>query len=229
MSPSLSLVLPCFNEEEVLPQTARALLEAFAGEPLELILVDNGSQDRTGEVIAELGRWDPRVRGARVAQNRGYGLGVRTGLALASGDWLGFLCADGQVAPEDVRALWLRAQQLPAPALLKVRRRFRPDGGDRKLASLGWNALANLAWGGLGALDVNGNPKLWPRLALDPGALRSDGWFLDAEVLIEAKRRGLPVQEREVRGRARQGGRSHVRLSTCGALGLDLLRARLLR
>jgi len=227
VSRSLSLVLPCFNEEEVLPQTARALLEAFRGEQLELILVDNGSLDRTGEVIAGLERADPRVRGARVPQNRGYGLGVRTGLARTSGDWLGFLCADGQVDPEDVRALWDRAQRLPAPALLKVRRRFRPDGGDRKLASLGWNALANLAWGGLGALDVNGNPKLWPRLALDPRALRSDGWFLDAEVLIEAKRRGLPVQEQQVRGRPRQGGRSHVRLSTCGALGLDLLKARL--
>lgn len=229
MSPRLSLVLPCFNEEEALPRTVPALLEAFDGVDLELILVDNGSGDGTGEVIAAFASADPRVRPARVPHNRGYGLGVRTGLGQAGGEWVGFLCADGQVDAADVRALWERAQALPTPALVKVRRRFRPDGAERKLASLGWNALANLCFGGLHAWDVNGNPKLWPRLALDPRALRSDDWFLDAEVLVHARQRGLPVVEQEVRGRPRQGGRSHVRLETCGSLALSLLRQRILR
>lgn len=222
MRPTLSLVLPCYDEEALIERTTGELLAAFEGEALELVLVDNGSRDRTGEKIARLAAADPRVRPCTVPVNRGYGHGVRAGLALARGDWLGFLCADGQVAARDVRALWERHRE--GPALYKVRRRFRPDGLDRKLLSVGWNALANLRHGGLKALDVNGNPKLWPRVALDPGRLRADDWFLDAEVLILARRRGLRVVEQEVRGRPRAAGRSKVRWRAAVELLLALRR-----
>lgn len=223
---ALSLVLPCYDEEQALPGTVADLLQAFAGVDLELVLVDNGSRDGTGAVIDGLVRRGAPVTAVRVAVNRGYGHGVRAGLVRARGEVVGFLCADGQVAGAEVRALFEVLRAAPAPGLFKVRRRFRRDGADRKLASLGWNLLANAAFGGLGALDVNGNPKLWPRRALDPAALVSDDWFLDAEVLVRARAAGLPVVERDVPARPRQGGRSKVRATTCLELARSLARWR---
>ena len=223
---ALSLILPCYDEEQALPGTVADLLGAFAGVDMELVLVDNGSRDGTGAVIDGLVAAGAPVTAVHVPINRGYGHGVRAGLSAARGQVLGFLCADGQVAAQDVRALYDALRRDAAPGLYKVRRRFRPDGWDRKVASVGWNLLANAALGGLSALDVNGNPKLWPRQALDPATLTADDWFLDAEVLLAARAAGLRVVERDVRARARQGGRSKVRASTCLDLALSLAQRR---
>jgi len=85
--PELSLVMPCFNEENCLDLTVPPLLQVFqqAGVDLELILVDNGSTDRTSAVIDGLiARGLPIVKGRRIV-NQGQGLGIRSGLQMSRG------------------------------------------------------------------------------------------------------------------------------------------------
>ncbi len=81
-APDLSLVMPAFNEEEIVAATVSELLEAFerAGHRLEIVAVDNGSSDRTGAILRELSSRDPRVVPLRVEVNQGYGFGVLAGL-----------------------------------------------------------------------------------------------------------------------------------------------------
>src|SRR5262245_33321164 len=100
--PELSLVMPCYDEAEIVERSVRDLFAAFdaAGRRLELIAVDNGSRDRTGEILAALARREPRLVVSRVETNQGYGNGILAGLPLARAPWVGIVCADGQVAAE---------------------------------------------------------------------------------------------------------------------------------
>lgn len=224
----LSLAVPCYNEEESLRNTSVRLVQAFRdrGLELELVLVDNGSSDRTGAIIDELVAEGFPVVKEVVAVNQGYGYGVLRGLARCRGRFAGFICADGQVEAQDVAKLYEILLNAKSPKLVKVRRRFRMDGFKRKIVSIAYNGFANVLFGGLGTIDINGNPKLFPRVYYERMNLNSRDWFLDAEVMIKAKRLGLPVFEMNVLGQMREGGASNVRASTCWEFLVNLARAR---
>jgi glycosyltransferase involved in cell wall biosynthesis len=227
--PQLSLVLPCYNEEEVLATTVRRLVGAFrsyGNVAFELVLVDNGSGDATGQVIDTLIAEGHPVVKVVVPENQGYGYGVLRGLRVCRGRLVGFVCADGQVDPHDVVKVYDIAAQARTPKVVKVRRRFRMDGFTRKITSIVYNGLTAVMFGGLGSIDLNGNPKILPRTYLERMDLQSRDWFLDAEVLIKAKRLGLPVFELNVIAQLREGGRSNVRLDTCREFLVNLLHYR---
>lgn len=215
--PAISFVMPCYNEEESVEVTIRRLFAAFdeAGVPLELVAVDNGSADRTGEILGRLSARDPRVRVVRVELNQGYGNGILTGLPHARARWVGIVPADGQVDAEDVVRLWDAVSAARADVVAKVRRRFRMDGAQRRVVSVAYNGLMQLLWPGLGTLDVNGTPKILSREALAAMRLSERGWFLDPEIMIKAHYLGLRVLELNVFARMRGNGVSHVRAGTC--------------
>ncbi len=215
--PDLSLVMPCYNEEEVVGYTIGRLLTAFAraGHRLELVAVDNGSKDRTGEIIQDWASQHPEVIHHRVEVNQGYGCGLLSGIPLCTAPWVGFIPADGQVDAEDVVRLYDAVAATDGWVLGKVRRRFRMDGLLRKFVSTSYNLLVLLLWPRLGSLDMNGTPKLLPRRAVQAMDLQSRGWFLDPEIMIKAHRMGLRVLEFNVFARMRGSGVSHVRVNTC--------------
>jgi dolichol-phosphate mannosyltransferase len=100
--PIISIVVPVFNEEEVLPELYNRTRQAMdgLGEPWELILVDDGSRDRSAEIIAELNHRDPRVKGISFSRNFGFQEAVTAGLAHASGEAVVLSDADLQDPPE---------------------------------------------------------------------------------------------------------------------------------
>ena len=223
----LSLAMPCYNEAEALKSTATRLVRRFReeGVRLELVMVDNGSTDETGEIIDELVSEGLPVVKVTVPVNQGYGNGVLKGLEVCTAPWVGFVCADGQVAETEIVRLY-KVACAGGPKIAKVRRRFRMDGWNRKLISIAYNALINLMFGGLGSIDINGNPKIFPADAARRMRLSSKDWFLDAEVMIKAKRLKLPVFEMNVLAQMREGGTSNVRASTCWEFLKNLWRAR---
>ncbi|UCG23169.1 MAG: glycosyltransferase family 2 protein [Chloroflexota bacterium] len=100
--PVISIVIPVFNEEQVLPELYRRTRQALdeLGETWELILVDDGSHDRSAEIIASLNQEDPRVKGLSFSRNFGFQEAVTAGLAHASGDAVVLSDADLQDPPE---------------------------------------------------------------------------------------------------------------------------------
>ncbi len=223
--PKISFVVPCYNEEAIIGYTIPRLLTAFhrAGYRLELVLVDNGSWDRTGEIIKVLAKKNPSVVHHRVERNEGYGHGVLSGIALCTAPWIGIIPADGQVDAEDVVRLYEAVVASNGHVLAKVRRRFRMDGTWRKVVSAGYNLFVRLLWPHLGSIDINGLPKIIPRDSLAGMRLKSKGWFLDPEIMIKANYMGLRVLELNVFGRLRGNGLSHVRLGTCWEFFRNLL------
>ncbi|MGH7447165.1 MAG: glycosyltransferase family 2 protein [Longimicrobiales bacterium] len=226
----MTLVVPCYNENELLETTVPPLFSALAAaiESCELILVDNGSTDGTGQAIERLCRTDPRIRSAVVHVNRGYGLGVLTGYAAARGRCIGHIPADGPVTPEDVAALAQRALREGAGAMVTAVRRDRQETLARKVVSRTYNTFFLLLFGRY-TPDINGTPKFLHAVDVDRMRLMSTDYFLEAEMMIKARRLGLRTVPVDVLSQGRPGGQSKVSarlIMACTEFVLNLLRAR---
>ncbi len=111
--PTLSFVVPCFNEEDVLPQTIHRVLEAGGalGASFEAILVDDGSTDRTWDLITAAARQHPSILGVRLSRNFGQQPALIAGLSRSTGEHVLLLDADLQDPPDLAPALLARARE----------------------------------------------------------------------------------------------------------------------
>jgi glycosyltransferase involved in cell wall biosynthesis len=109
----LAIVVPCYNEQEVLPETARRLLgvldrlaaEGLASAASRVYFVDDGSRDRTWSLIEELSRAHPQVCGIKLSRNRGHQNALVAGLFTAEGDAIVSIDADLQDDVEVIREM----------------------------------------------------------------------------------------------------------------------------
>ncbi|MBA3887959.1 MAG: glycosyltransferase family 2 protein [Acidobacteria bacterium] len=227
-APEISLIVPCYNEQDVLPYTIPQLVHAFAedGHRLELVACDNGSTDRTGEIISRFVAEGLPIVHHRVEKNEGYGNGILQSIPVCSAPWIGVIPADGQVDAEDAARLFKILKQTDGRVLGKVRRRFRMDGLSRKVVSVLYNGFVWVLWPGIGSIDVNGLPKIIHRDVIAALDLESKDWFLDPEIMIKAHYLGVRVLEMNVFARMRSNGLSHVRPSACVEFLVNLLRFR---
>lgn len=109
----LSLIIPCFNEQEALPHLLEALipvLEREVGACWEVILVDDGSGDRTFEMIVQANLKDSRVKGVSLSRNFGHQPAITCGLAFASGEAVGLMDSDLQDSPEVLAQLYRKVR-----------------------------------------------------------------------------------------------------------------------
>ena len=173
--PDISLVIPCYNEEEVITSTAVDLVKALEAQDInfELVLVDNGSVDSTAQKIDNLIADGYPIVKETIVVNQGYGNGILCGIKASRGKRVCMSCADGQVEAEEVAKACRVALQVKENKLVKVRRRFRMDGFDRKFVSIFYNILINIIFGGLNSIDINGGPKIIPKECLDLMQLQS--------------------------------------------------------
>ncbi|HKP94914.1 MAG TPA: glycosyltransferase family 2 protein [Fibrobacteria bacterium] len=109
--PLLSIILPCYNEEKNIEPVHRALAAACAGIRTEMIFVDDGSSDRTGEEVDRLAARDPGVRLLRFIGNAGHQNALRAGYRAARGRWIATMDADLQHPAEAVPAMLAKARE----------------------------------------------------------------------------------------------------------------------
>jgi len=209
----ISLVLLFYNEEENVTWVVEDLRRVLdqAGFEFNLILVDNGSQDRTPDLIQNLVDNDSRLKKVMVKENLGFGWGVISGLAAARSPWVGYMGGDGQVDPEDVvKLLNLRQSGYD---LIKVRRTLRQDGFIRAWISNVYVMMTCILFG-IPFYDVNATPRIFRRIWLEKFQLSSRDWFLDAELLVKSELLGLKLKEVSIIFQKREGGSSNVNLGT---------------
>ena len=188
---SLSLVLPCYNEEANVERTALAGLEAarsFAAD-FEVIVVDDGSKDRTGEIADRLAGEHPEIRVVHNRPNRGYGGALRAGFAAARKEWVFFTDGDGQF---DCREIPTLLPLLSSFDIVSGYRLDRQDSWVRRFNGWGWTKTCNLFLG-LRLRDVDCAFKLFPRRLLEEVELHSEGALIAAEVFGKAARRGYRI------------------------------------
>ena len=110
-TPRLCVIVPCFNEEDMLPEFFEAVmpvLEDATGGDWSILCVDDGSRDATFETISEWHQHDPRISGVRLSRNFGHQAALSTGLAYARGEYIGIMDCDLQ-DPAEVLAQLYRA------------------------------------------------------------------------------------------------------------------------
>jgi len=107
---NLSIIIPAYNEERRIGETLKAILAYMAQQPysVEVIVVDDGSQDATAEVVAPFCREKSQVQLQQNGRNRGKGFSVRRGFSQARGDYLLFSDADLSTPIEEVEKLLVR-------------------------------------------------------------------------------------------------------------------------
>ncbi len=164
----------------------------------QLVLVGNyweGREDRTPQIVRALCESDPRITPVLLPKQGGMGFDIKAGFAVATGEIVGVIDGDGQVPPLDVVRAYRKLCANPSLDLVKTCRRERHDGPWRRFISAGFNSLFYLLFPGVAAHDINSKPKLMRRALLDQLALTQDDWFLDAELMIQARRLDARIGE----------------------------------
>lgn len=204
---ALSVFFPAYNEAanlEKLTRRAVETLERIASQ-FEVIIVDDGSQDNTGEVAARLVREFPRVRYLRHEKNRGYGGAVKTGLSAARFPWIFFTDGDGQF---DVAELELLLAHRAAADFVAGYRLDRRDSWLRKLNAFGWGTLVRGLFGLRGKVrDIDCAFKLFDRRVVDAFEFKSEGALISTELLVRARQLGYRFAEQGVHHFPRLAGR----------------------
>jgi glycosyltransferase involved in cell wall biosynthesis len=213
--PELSAVVLGYRAEGALRPVLESLhreLEGL-GEPFELVIVANyhaGSSDSTPEIARDFVRSHPNARMVAQVKQGGMGWDLRSGLEAATGRFLVVIDGDGQNPPSDVPRVY-RALRETGCDIVKGRRVTRHDGLHRRILSTAYNLVFALWFGTWRLWDINGKPKGITREAYRRVDLRSNDWFLDAELILEARRLGMAIGEIPVQFRASTSRRSFVR------------------
>jgi glycosyltransferase involved in cell wall biosynthesis len=196
MKPSVSLVIPMYNEElniEHAVASARESLEKYAGD-YEIIIVDDASTDRSPRIVERLVADDPRVRVFTHERNRKLGATLRTGFTAATKDLVFYMDADIPFDP-DVLGRAIRAMELTGADMIAAYRHDRTlEGFRRGVYTLVYNSLIGVLFG-WPHRDINFSFKLLRRKVLQSIVLKSEGSLIDAELIVKAKNRGFAIQQ----------------------------------
>ena len=217
---ALTVVLPCYNEAERLPQTLQTLLAHLSAAPgeVEVLVVDDGSTDATVTVAESVAAADGRVRVLSYQPNRGKGFAVRTGMLAAQGALVVFTDADGSYRPSDLDRIVAALDQ--APVAIGTRTGEASGSVARRAASRVFNLAIRGALG-LPFGDTQSGLKGFRRAAAQQifSQARVDGFAFDVEVLWLAHQLSLEVTEVSVRAMDRQGSKVQMVADALEMLG----------
>ena len=215
------MVVPARDEEDCLPALYGRVLEVFgSGVAWELILVDDGSRDRTRALIRELGEKDDRVRGVFLARSQGQSTALRVGIDAARAPLVATLDADLQNDPADLPGM---IEALEGNDAVVGYRTTRQDDLLRRASSRIANAIRNAVTGD-SIRDTGCSLKLFRAEAIREVPFY-DGMHRFLPTLL--RQRGYRVIEHPVRHRPRVAGRSKYGVwNRAGRALLDLLAVR---
>ncbi len=230
-SGGVTVVMPAYREEANLAGTVEDMLATLdgIGEEHVVVVVDDGSSDRTGEIADDLAaRYPGRVQVVHHEVNKGYGAAVRTGIATAlehtGSGWLFLTDSDGQFRGEQLPGFLAEARAQRADAVIG----FRPHRADptmRKVNAWLWTQASRLLLG-VGARDVDCAYKLISRRMLDGVPLHGDAALISPEIMMRIRGRGARILQRPVNHYPRLHGEqtganlSVILASLAGLLGL---------
>jgi len=190
----LSVFFPAYNEEKNIPVVVEKALQILpeVAEEYEVIIVNDGSQDRTGEVAEELAKTHPSVRVIHHQKNLGYGAALRTGFRAAMYPWVAFTDSDGQFDFADIKRF------LPftdSADLILGYRLHRADSIIRRIYTFGWALIPRILLG-MDVRDYSCGFKLIKKSVIEAvEPLQGEEKVYQIELLVKAKRKGFRFAE----------------------------------
>lgn len=202
---SISVIFPAYNEEANIEKSVLMAREAMSPffDRLEIIVVNDGSADRTREILDRLVADSSDVRAIHFEKNRGYGSALRTGLYAARNDLVFFSDSDLQFDLDEIKHLleWIDQYEIVAGY-----REHRADPFMRRFNAWGWRSLVRLTLG-LKVRDIDCAFKLFRREVFDKVKLASVGAMINTELLTRAQQEGMRIKEVPVKHFPRSAGK----------------------
>ena len=199
-----SLCLPAYNEQANIRaqlDSACAILPNFVRD-FEVIVVDDGSTDETGKIVADYARDEPRIRLICHPSNRGYGGAVTSGLRAARGDHVAFMDSDGQFSLLDLPQLLFRLRE---SNVVIGYRHCRADPWHRRVNAWAWNRLIRFCLD-VKVKDLDCAFKIFSKDVIQRLNLTATGACINAEIMAQCVRSDLKIYEIPVAHYPRYGG-----------------------
>jgi glycosyltransferase involved in cell wall biosynthesis len=194
---SLSVFLPAFNEEKDIAKTVlsvKGTLLKIADE-WELIVVNDGSKDKTGEIVEDLIKKDSRIKIINHDVNRGYGASLKSGFYSARYPWIAFIDSDGQFDFSEITGFIEKQKETGADLVVGYYKKRRVSYL-KILTSKIWELLVFILFG-LKVRDIDCGFKLVSKKVIEkvPKLESERGAFISSEFLIKAKKAGFKIVE----------------------------------
>jgi glycosyltransferase involved in cell wall biosynthesis len=192
----VSVFLPCHNEEGNIERVAAGLEAELPrlAERYEIVVIDDGSRDRTGEIADRLAAANPHLKVVHHPVNRGYGAAVISGIRACNQPWVVLCDGDGQFAAADIARL---AAKVPEYDVVVGHRAQRADPLMRRINGKAWTVLMRLLLG-IRISDIDCGLKLFRRDLLDGIDMQAKGAMISAELMAQLAGRGAKVCEVDV-------------------------------
>ena len=201
---SISVFFPCYNEKENVGRTvenALVVLEKLNAD-FEIIIVDDGSSDGTGQIADEIAGRDSRVKAVHHRRNLGYGAALQSGFKAATKELVFYPDGDGQFDINEMPPLLPLIEQYDIVSCYRLNRQ---DSIIRKINGWCWTKLACFLFG-VKIHDIDCAFKLYKREIFNNIELSSTGAPIDAEILARAVRKGYSITQKEVHHYPRTAG-----------------------
>ncbi len=206
----ISVFLPAYNEEKLLAATVKKVenvLKKIAAD-YEIIIVNDGSKDRTGKIADKLSAQNEKIRVIHHRQNRGYGAAVKSGTYAARYPWMVLFDSDGQFDFTEINKFFEKQKETGADIVWGyVLQRKVPFL--RKVNTFLWHRVISLIFG-LKVHWIDCGFRLFKREVVQkiPKLEAERGAFISSEFLIKAKKAGFKIAEVEVKHYPDIGGGS---------------------
>ena len=194
--PGLSVFLPSHNEEGNVERIVGAYIAELprVTDNYEVIVVNDGSSDRTGEIANRLAAQNPHVKVVHHPVNRGYGAAVISGIAACHEPWVVLCDGDGQFAASDIARL---AAKVPECDVVVGNRTHRADPLMRRVNGKAWTVLMRLLLG-IRVSDIDCGLKIFRRDLLEGIDLQAKGAMISAELMAQLAGRGAKICQVDV-------------------------------
>jgi len=201
---SISVFFPCYNEQENVGRTVEKALVVMEklNADFEIIIVDDGSTDGTGQIADEIAGRDSRVKVVHHQSNLGYGSALQSGFKAATKELVFYTDGDGQFDMNEMPALLPLMEQYDIVSCYRLNRR---DSAIRKINGWCWTKLVCLLFS-LKIHDIDCAFKLYKREIFDNIELSSTGALIDTEILARAARKGYSITQKGVHHYPRTAG-----------------------
>ena len=201
---SLSVILPAYNEEALIADTLTTVTTTLSnwGCDFEVIVVNDGSKDATGEIVEAIAATDPRIRPITHSTNKGYGAALVTGFEAVSKETAFFMDSDGQFDIHDLARFFPLIEEYDAVLGYRI---DRQDTWMRKLNAWGWKQLVRFMFG-VHVRDIDCAFKLYRSDFFQAYHLETRGAMINTEILYKLARSGRTSVEVGVRHLPRRAG-----------------------